>query len=63
MSVAVSWSTAVSFLKIDGPQEGILQTPLTTAMHDMSYRTAHFISLLILLVFIINMILTQTEVR
>ena len=63
MSAAVRWSTVISFLKIDGPQEGILQPPLTIAMRDMSYRTVNFISILILAVFDINLILTQTEVR
>jgi len=31
-------------------------------MRDTSYRTAHFISVVILPVFDINLILTQTEV-
>lgn len=63
MLAAVSWPTVISFLKIDGPQEGILQPLLTAAMRDMSCRTADFISVLILPVFDINLILTQTEVR
>jgi hypothetical protein len=63
MSATVSWSTVLSFLKIDGSQEGNLQPLLTAAMHDISCRTADFISLLILPVFDINLILTQTEVR